>query len=802
MRSVFTFCFICISFLSALGQSAQEYILRGKVVDEKKEGIPFTNAALYRLDSTLVTGAVSNAEGIFIIKSEPGSYYLKLTFISYDEKIVSPIIVEASDINLGSIQLTSSSRVLEELVIEGERSQMELSLDKRVFHVGKDLSNISGSVSDILQNVPSVAVDMDGNVSLRGSDNVRILIDGKPSGLTGISTANALRQLQANLIESVEIITNPSARYDAEGEVGIINIILKKETRNGVNGSFALSAGAPANYGASYSINFRKEKYNFFSSYGINYQDRPGSGKSYQRFERADSTFAYRQDNSRSRKSLSHNLRLGMDYFFNDKNTLTGSFVIRKSSGNNTSNYLYRDYDSNDSLIKTINRLENEKEPGTNAEMGLSYRKTFDRKNQLLTADFKWIQNDETEMADFTETNESDGTIKNQRSTNTEDELNVLAQVDYVQPYGTKGKWEAGARTTLRVLDNAFKVEEQDDNEKWFLLDDFNNNLIYSENIYAAYAMTGNEWGNFSYQAGIRGELSDISVELKKTNEITYQNYFNAFPSLHLSYRLSPEKTLQLSYSSRLSRPRFRDLIPFSGFSDNRSIRGGNPNLRPEYTKSFEAGYLLNWNSGSLLSSAYYRHRTGVIQQVPIEDEKTGYVRPFPINLAIENAFGLEFNFSWNPVEWWRFNSSSNFYRAIREGNYNNTDLFSDTYTWNTRTISRFTIFKDYIFQSGINYRAPRQTPVGTNKAMYSIDLGLSHDVFSKKGTLTLSVRDLLNSRKYRGTTVSEGYYAESEFQWRSRQTTLTFTYRLNQKKDRQGGGDDDSFNGDNDFGG
>src|SRR5690606_36262395 len=263
------------------------------------------------------------------------------------------------------------------IVVEGEKSQMELYLDKRVFQVGKDLSNISGSASDILDNVPSVTVDVEGNVSLRGSQNVRILIDGKPSGLAGISTADALQQLQGNLIESVEVITNPSARYDAEGEVGIINIILKKEERQGVNGSFSANAGHPDNFGASASVNFRRNRFNFFTSYGFNYRSGPGSGKSFQSFDlgNPDTSFTYRQENDRVRSNRSHNLRAGMDYFFDDRNILTGAFVIRRSSGLKRSGNSYYDYDAVGNQVGFSVRNEREEEPELTSEISLSYRR-------------------------------------------------------------------------------------------------------------------------------------------------------------------------------------------------------------------------------------------------------------------------------------------------------------------------------------------------------------------------------------------------------------------------------------------
>lgn len=782
------------------GQQTRQHVVRGQVFDEGGLAIPFANAALYNnLDSALVTGAVSDEDGNFSIRTSPGNFYLKITFLSYQQRTIPQINVISSDVDLGKIILKPSQQILEEVTVQSERSTMELYLDKRVFNVGKDLSNISGSASDILDNVPSVTVDVEGNVSLRGSENVRILIDGKPSGLTGISTADALQQIQADLIESVEVITNPSSRYDAEGEVGIINIILKKERRKGVNGAFSVNAGHPERYGGSFNLNFRKDKFNFFSSYGLRYRSSPGKGTSYQQFFAPDTTFSYYQANSRNRGGVSHNLIAGIDYFFSESSVLTGSFMYRKSAGLNKSQYEFQDLDQNDQLVRTVTRQEREEEPEDNSEVALSYRKDFDQKNHYFTADFKWIENIETEKSTFTETDDSDNSTIDQRSRNTENERNVLIQADYIRPFSSKGKIEAGLKGTLRIIDNDFLVEQLTDESDWEVVGEFNNNLIYTENIYAGYAMIGNELNRFSYQAGLRGELTDISVELTRENAINYQNYFNLFPSTHLAYKLNENKTVQLSYSYRLSRPRFRHLMPFSNYSNNRTLFTGNPNLKPEYTHSIEGAYLLNWESGSILSSAYYRHRTGVIERITVVDS-IGYNRIFPVNLATENALGLEFNFNWTPVEWWRFNANANFYRAITQGQFEEQVLESDTYTWTSRMISRLTFLKEYDFQASWNYRAPRQTPQGRRKSSYSIDLALARDVLKGNGTITLSVRDLFNTRKWRTIVDNEDLYSESEFQWRARQIILTFNYRLNKKKDSRGrrdqGGEGGDFDG------
>lgn len=784
VRRLFILCIFMFTILCVYGQ--RSFTIEGKVVDEQGLAVPFANAALYTAqDSSLVTGAVSDETGYFKFQTSAGTYYLRVSFLSYEEKLISNIDLSANK-NLGTIVLVASAQVLESVVIQAEKSQMELYLDKKVFQVGKDLSNISGSATDILENVPSVTVDAEGNVSLRGSGNVRILIDGKPSGLTGISTADAMRQLQGNLIERIEVITNPSAKFDAEGEVGIINIILKKETAKGINGSFALNAGYPDNYGASFNLNLRRKDMNFFSSYGFTYRSSPGSGFSNQYFVQPDTSFSYAQENKRNRSDRSHNFRAGMDYFLDERNTITGAFLIRLSDGLNTTNNIYNDYNMNGELVRTVERNERELEPETNTELALSYRREYQKAGQLLTADFKWIDNIETENATFNQTDYSIDSTGFQRSSNTENERNILAQIDYVQPVFSKGKFETGLRTTQRIIDNDFRVEQLDqENDTWFTLPAFNNNLVYTENIYAGYFIVGNESDRVAWQTGVRGELTDISIELLESGTINYQNYFNIFPSAHLSYKFSQAKTIQLSYSYRLSRPNFRDLMPFSNYSDNRSLFVGNPNLRPEYTHSLEASYLLTWEAGSILSSAYYRYKTGVIEELTTVDS-VGFTRTQPVNLANEDAYGLEFNFSWNPVKWWNFNTNANFFRAITEGRFDEVDFFADTYSWTNRTTSRLTFQKKWNFQIGFNYRSPRITPQGESKSLAYFDLGLSRDLLKGNGTLTFSVRDVFNSRKFRSIVnrPDEGYYSEREFQWRARQLLLTFTYRLNMKKE------------------
>ncbi len=781
----------------SLSISAQSSI-SGNVIDGSGEPVPYASVVVYKTaDSSIVTTGATDFDGKFLIETKPGSYYIKIVFLSFEEKTIQNIDVKGGQVNLGKISLKPGSIDLGEYEVVSEKSQMELKLDKRVFNVGKDLSNTGSNAAEILDNVPSVTVDVEGNVSLRGSQNVRILIDGRPSGLTGVSVADALRQIQGSMIESIELITNPSSKYDAEGEVGIINVILKKEKRDGVNGSFELSAGYPHNHNFSFNLNYRKKWMNLFASSGVSYRQSPGNGYSIQRFT-GDTVFSYERIRNHTRGGLASNTRFGSDLFLNDKNTLTVAGLYSFSEGNNNASLIYNDYGFGDVLTQVVTRTDDEIERQENIEGSISYLKTFKKKDQKFTIDAKWIRSDDTEKSDLYQESDNGDLPISQRTSNTEDEENFLIQTDYVHPFGKKGKFETGLKSTMRTIENDYTVEELDGDGNWFTLTNYDNHFIYQENIHAAYVILGNQGKRFSYQGGVRAEYSDIKTELVKTNESNPRSYLNFFPSAHLSYELDSTNTLQLSYSRRLSRPSFRHLLPFFSFSDPRSFYSGNPNLNPEYTNSFELGHLKYFGKGSLLSSVYYRYRTGVIERITTVDS-VGFTKVFPVNLSVQNAVGLEFNFNYDITKWWRFNSSFNFYRAITNGEYNGKSLNSDTYTWTSRGTSKFTIKKKTDFQVSFNYRAPELTTQGKSLAMYSIDLGLSRDVLKGNGTIVLSAKDIFNSRKRRSITETTNYYSESEFQWRTRQLIISFSYRLNQKKQRNkdGGGYE---GGDGDF--
>lgn len=779
---------------SAAPDPLDEVTLKGTLIQKSTEDpLPYATVTIYSsVDSTMVTNTLTEDNGDFRLRVPPGQYYAQFQYVGFEDKILADLTVggKRDSIDLGEVAMRSDAIALQEVEVRAERSQMELKLDRRVFNVGKDLTNAGNNAADILDNVPSVTVDPEGNVSLRGSQSVRILVNGKPSGLLSAGDTQALLRMQGDIIASVEVITNPSARYEAEGEAGIINIILKKNKEKGINGSFGATLGYPQNYGASYNLNYRRQDFNFFSNFGINYRKSPGGGNSSQRFFEPDGTLDefYTSETDQLRGGIGGNLQLGTDWIINDKNTLTGSLLYRTGNEDNDATVIYRDFDGDKNLInKTVRDVE-EGQKEHNFETSLSYKRTFDKPDREWTVDFKYILDDDTELADYVETSDELAEPLIQQSSNTEDEINMLLQTDYIHPLGENSKFEAGLRAALRTVNNDFLVEEQDADGDFYTLPDFDDQLKYTENIYAAYIIGAHEFGPFGLQAGLRAELSDITAALLESNEANDQDYLSFFPSASLSYKMDENNQLQVSYSRRLSRPYFRRLLPFSNFNNPRNNSIGNPNLRPEFTDSYEAGYLHYFNRGSLLSSVYYRYTTGVIEELTLPSDD-GTTIEYPTNLSTRNAYGLEFNFSYYLTDWWDFTTDLNFFRAIVDGEFEGVDYSADTYTWNGRANSKIDIGDNFQFQTSFNYRAPRKNTQGKTLSSYAFDIGASMDIFSGRGTLTLTGRDLFNTRARRTVVDLPNYQAETIFQWRqTRQVVLNFAYRLNQEKREQQG--------------
>lgn len=770
----------------------------GSITDQQGEPLPGASVAAYNSGNELVNGTTTDEEGSFSLPVKPGKYRLEISFIAFNTW-KRQIEVGQQPLDLGEINLSEASTALDEVTVEGEAKMMEFRQDKRVFNVSQDLTSAGSNASDLLNNIPSVAVDIEGNVSLRGSENVRILVNGKPSGLIGSDPAKALRQLQSSMIERVEVITNPSARYDAEGEAGIINIVLKKNTQAGINGTFEVNTGYPHNHGASAGINYRTGKLNFFLNGSLSYRKSPGGGFSDQKFFFEDTTYSFYRDRDQLRGGLNGALRLGADYNLTDNQTITGTFLYRPGLDNNFSKLTYRDYDALGNLQRVQIREDDEREEEMLLEADLHWEKQFKEKDHKWTADFQFQDDNDLESSDINQRTLGEDGILRQKVSNQEDQQNLMFQTDYVRPFSKVKSFELGSRITLRNIINNYEVQQQEEDGNYVLLPQFTNDFRYIENVYAGYSIYNDAIGEkITYQGGLRLEYTDLTTELLSEAEPNRRTYLNLFPSAFLTYDINELSDIQLSYSRRISRPHFRALLPFFSFSDNRNFYSGNPDLNPEFTDSYEAGYIRYWENASLYSGVYYRHRTGVVERISTVDS-SGFTTIFPVNLSVQDAYGFEFNYQHDFFKWWNANANVNIYYAVTAGEYEDVNYGAEAFTSTGRLMNRFKVW-DSDLQLSFNYRAPRTTSQGRTLGIYTMDLGWSKDFWNDKATLTMSLRDVFNGRKRRSYTSGPNFDSYSEFQWRQRQFTVSFTYRLNQKKTRGrrgGNGDDNMDDGD-----
>ncbi|PQJ15098.1 TonB-dependent receptor domain-containing protein [Aureicoccus marinus] len=820
--------------LLGIAQRPSPITISGKVID-KDSGNPLEYATLVVQNASKperVTGGITDDNGVFRVEVFPGTYHLRVEYLGYTTYELKDQRLRSSR-NLGDIGLGIDATQLEAVEVIGERTTVELRLDKKVYNVGQDLTVRGGSVTDVLDNVPSVTVDIEGNISLRGNESVRVLINGKPSALSGLSP-QALQQLPAEAIEKVEVITNPSARYDAEGTAGILNIILKQSKTAGLNGSINLFAGEPANYGGALSLNLRREKFNFFTNTTFRYRDSPGNARFTQENFASDGSTQSFQDEIRQyqRQSQNFNTNIGFELFLDESTSITNSFVFRDSDGTNTVDIDFFNFDEN--RVPTISRDRNtvEDEVDENVQYSMNFEKKFKTDGHILTIDYQYSKGAEIEDSLIEEViREDNNQLPTEQTINDESQINQLAQLDYVLPFGKdlQSQFEAGYRGTFNTFQTDFTFGQL--NDAGILIPDpnFSNELIYREYVNAAYVQLGSKFNKFSLLGGLRMEASDIGIELVGTNEVDNKDYVDWFPSVFLGYEFSEMEQLTISYSRRLRRPRSRFINPFPSRSSNTNLFQGNPDLDPTYTNAFDFGYLKRWDKFTLTTSAYYNRSTGVFQFITQEtgdfveldnpDDPANPVivpvqRRTPINLATDNRYGMEFTSTYTPFRNWRFTWNLNVFQQQLRGNYTYIDFQgqeitqnfdADNFTWFTRFSAKLPLPGTIDFQSNVFYRGRRVDAQNVNKGILSINTAFSKDVIKDKATLSLNVSDLLNARKRRTETRTDNVFTESEFQWRERQITLSFLYRFNEQqdqrrgRDRRGGpgsGDDFEFEG------
>lgn len=821
---------ILLSFISVFAQPRQappKITIIGKVID-KSSSQPLEYATIV-FQSTrrpeVVTGGITDSKGEFSIEINAGSYDVRVEFISFKTIEFKNQNLQKNT-NLGTIALVDDATQLDGVELRAERSTVEIKLDKRVYNVGQDMMVKGGTVSDVLDNVPSVSVDVEGNVSLRGNESVRILIDGRPSNAININ--DALRLIPADAIDKVEVITNPSARYDAEGGGGIINIILKKGKNQGLNGVITGTVGDPRNYGLTGNINYKSENFNVFSTLG--YSDRNSPGNSLTNSEYFDNNgnttnfINERRKNERLREGF--NGSFGAEWFLDKTTTWTNTVSYRRDSGANPDEVLFFDFDANRNFLGTRLRFNDQFSAGENVEYASNLIKKFKKDGHQLSVDFSTSFNKD-------DSNSFIFDVDDQTTENIQRQSRNLAQLDYVLPLTENSRFEAGYRGDFTKVLTDFEVFTDIGSTGNFTLDtNLSNVFEYKEYVNAFYTQFGSKINKFSYLFGLRWEDSNIGVNLISGDNYNNKRYNNFFPSAFFAYEISDKSNVTLSYSRRIQRPRGRFLNPTANISSNINIFQGNPDLDPAMTHAIDLGYLKRWNKLTFNTSAYInktddvfqfiRRESGEIFENWIDENNNEIVDPGevtqipiilsgPINLATEYRFGFEFTLNYTPYKWWRLNGNFNFFRNELKGNYNYTNFQGDPVSinldnvatsWFARINSKITLPYKIDWQTNATYNAPQANAQGRSLGVISANLAFSKDILKEKGTIALNVSDVFNSRKRIMETNLRNVSSYSEMQWRVRQINLTFTYRFNKPKNekermpRREGGDDGDFMG------
>lgn len=812
MKRLFSILLIIISLNTFSQQNLplQNITLKGKIIEtESKQTLEYATVVLKDLKTKKLSGGITNAEGIFSFEVNTGIYEISFEFIGFKKKILSNQKI-ASNRDFGIISLDADTESLDEVEIIAEKSTVEIKLDKKIYNVGKDMTVKGGTATDVLENVPSVTVDQDGAVSLRGNDNVTILINGKPSGLVGMNGTNALKQLPAEAVEKVEVVTSPSARYDAEGTGGIINIILRRSKISGFNGSTQLNLGNPDRIGVNANLNYRTKKINLFTNTSIDKRQSPGkSSVKQENFANFGGEHFLEENRLTKRERNDFNSLIGLEYYLSESSSIVGTVFFSSSHDKDNTFNTSSKFFENRTLSANSIRNNDVKQDENTTEYALNYTKNFKKTDHKLTLDVK-LENS-TELSDGTiiETN----TFPNSDVTAQEFELtdnyqrNLLLQGDYVLPIKEDARFEFGFKSTFDKNITDYEVDTLNTSGIRVSDANFSNVLHYNENINAIYSQYGTKFNKLSFLMGLRMEVSDIKIDLKTTHQNFDKNYTKLFPTLNFNYELSDKESFTLGYNRRIRRPRSRFINPFPSRTSATNLFSGNPDINPTFTSAYELGYLNRMDKLTISSSIYYNHSTGnftfVVQETgDFTDDDIPILIRMPINLATGNRYGFELGLNYNPFKKWRINSSFNLFKSQTRGDYNGRNYDADNTSWFTRFSSKLTLPAAIDFQTTFFYMGPSKTAQGTRDGMFRANLAFSKDILKEKGTLTLNVSDLFNSSKHSGTSFTATTFSNSEFQWRQRSVNLAFSYRFNQKKKRAPQQDRSDDMGGDEFGG
>ena len=803
-----------LAFFFVLTAFSQKPItISGKVIDAlSKQPLEYATIVIKNTETQKISGSITDAKGIFSVKTPAGFYEISVEFISFKSKKYPKQNI-TKDLDLGTITLSEDSKSLDEVVIIAEKTTVDIRLDKKVFNIGKDLSIRGGNASDVLGNVPSVQVDVEGTVSLRGNENVTILIDGRPSALVGLNGAEALRQIPAEAIEKVEVITSPSARYDAEGTAGILNIILRKNKLTGFNGSLQLDLGYPERLGTAFNANWRTKKWNLFTNTGFRYNETLGNALSESNFlsSNAQNALVVEQRNF-GRLGRSIFTSFGAEYYLSQNSSIIGNIVFNGGNDDDVNTNEIDRFDANGNINEATFRREAEGEDENRLQYTLDYVNTFDGKGKKLSINLQYSTEMEDILNNITEIDTQTNILNDlEQVIEEQNEDRALLQIDYVHPVGENIQYEAGYRGNYRDIFNSFYLAERQVFPDGPLVPDagLNNSFNYEEFVNAAYFQYGQKFNKISFLGGLRYEYTTTEIVQQTSTTSSKRNYGNLFPTVNLGYEFRDGENMTIGYNRRIRRPRGRNLNPFPSRSSEANIYTGNVNLNPVITDAFDIGYLKRWDKFTLSTSLYYNISNDNWERIQedtgdVTDNGDPITRRFPINLSTQERLGLEFTLNYRPFKIWNINSDFNLFRVTTDGDYTNptTNVTQSFDFENTaffiRLNQKITLPGKTDLQINTNYRGPSQNAQTKSQGVFSMNLAASKDLFNEKASISLNFSDVFNSRISRRTTNIPGFLDQySEFQWREPQFRVSFVYRFNQKKERfkpqreDNGGDD-----------
>jgi len=781
-RSLFTLLIAAgMAVPSAIAQEAQ---ISGTVKATKGKALPYASVAVYDSATSQqqpITGTASDSSGHFSINLPPGNYTLKITFLSFKPYLRNVTLGTGESKSLGVIHLSSTKQSMREMEVKGKRSQMELSFSKRVFQVGQDITAIGGSALDVLNNVPSLTTDFKGNVSLRGSNSVRILINGKPSSIYK-NGSRALQSLSADMIKEVQVITNPSAKYSAEGSAGIINIILKKKQHHGFHGSASFMQRHPEATQLSTNLNYRSGIINWFFNGSVAHAEDPAHSRTFQRYSSADTSYIYRAFNNGNETDYHGNFKFGADLHLPGGQILTASTLWHFENKNDYWHGAYIDSTFSGTFMDRIARHNHIGGGESSDETTLNYKNPLGGKNHKLTASVKYGFHNHKELPHIREVNLqqiSDTLYHN--ITNSDNGHFLRVNAEFVYPVADSGKVDMGVRSSHVWQANNYVTRQRQNQGPWQTLPAYSNNYNFYTYTNAAYVTLSSYWKALSYQLGLRAEQYHIRTYLDANSRKSKQTYLNLFPSLFLTYKFNSQQSLQISYSRRISRPGARLLLPTTSYSDSRSRFTGNPSLKPEYANAFETEFLQYWNTGSLLTSVYYRHRTGVIRRIQHLNNQ-GIMQTTPFNLSKEEAWGIEINAEKDVTDNLSLSGSANLYRSNSEGVYQGTKYHTSTNRLTSQFQIKWQIWEGVKFQTSIRYDGPAKTIQGHRSSTTFVNAAISKKLFNGNATVSLNSEDLFNTRREEHTINNPNYFSRQKY-WEPSGIRLNFTYRINPKK-------------------